>query len=377
MRTRFVIQFVIMKTTMQIKLLPSATQHALLLDTMHAFNAACTWIAEYAYRERCASKFVLQKELYQEVRQQFGLSAQLAIRAIAKTVEAYKRDKTQPIAFRPDGAVVYDERILSFQGLEFASLMTLHGRAVVPIQMGDYQRVQFSRAQGQADLVLVNGQFFLLATIDTPEEPPMEPTNFLGVDLGIVKLATDSDGNSYTGADVERVRVRCGTARQTYQATGTKSAKRRLKKMAGKESRFRRCVNHVISKTLVAKAKDTKAALVLEDLTHIRRRMTVRKSQRNRHTGWGFAQLRAFIAYKALLAGVPLVFVDPRNTSRTCHRCGFVEKKNRRSQAEFLCLRCGHAANADYNAAKNIATRGAVSRPDLIAPRMDQLAFSW
>ncbi len=366
-----------MKTTLQVKLLPSAEQHTLLLETMHAFNAACTWIAEYAYQKRCASKFVLQKALYQEIRQRFGLSAQLAIRAIAKVVEAYKRDKAQPIAFRPDGAVVYDERILSFKGLEFASVTVLSGRVVVPMQMGDYQRVQFSRAKGQADLVLVDGHFFLLITIDTPEEPPMEPTRFLGVDLGIVNLAVDSDGNSYTGSVVEVVRQRCATARQTYQSTGTKSAKRRLKKMAGHESRFRRCVNHVIAKTLVAKAKDTQAALVLEDLTGIRDRITVRKSQRNKQSSWSFAQLRTFVTYKALLAGIVVLFVDPRNTSRTCAKCGFVEKRNRRSQAEFLCLRCGHTANADINAAKNLATRGAVNRPDLIAPRHGQLVFAW
>ena len=366
-----------MKTTLQVKLLPSLAQHALLLETMHAFNAACTWIAAYAYAARCAAKFVLQKALYQEIRQRFGLSAQLAIRAIAKAVEAYKRDKAQQVAFRADGAVVYDERILSFQGLEFASLMALSGRVVVPMQMGVYQRVRFSRAHGQADLVLVHGQFFVLVTIDTPEEPPMQPTHFLGVDLGIVQLATDSDGHSYTGAEVERVRVRCGTARQTYQATGTKAAKRRLKKMSGKESRFRRGVNHRIANTLVAKAKDTKAALVLEELTHMRSRLTVRTSQRNRHNGWGFAQLRAFIAYKALLAGVPLMIVDPRNTSRTCSQCGFVDKRNRRSQAEFSCLRCGHQANADHNAARNLATRGAVSHPHLCAPVHGQLACSW
>jgi putative transposase len=202
-----------MKITLQVKLLPSAAQHAALLETMHAFNAACTWIAEYAYEQRCASKFQLQKALYYEVRQRFGLSAQLAIRAIAKTVEAYKRDKSTPVAFRPDGAVVYDERILAFKGLEAVSLTTLQGRAVVPMQMGDYQRVQFHRAQGQADLVLVKGQFFLLVTIDTPEEPPMTPERFLGVDLGIINLATDGDGHRYTGADVETVRHRMTEAR--------------------------------------------------------------------------------------------------------------------------------------------------------------------
>jgi len=344
---------------------------------MHTFNAACTWIAAYAYQERCASKFALQKALYYQVRQRFGLSAQLAIRAIAKTVEAYKRDKAQQVAFRPDGAVVYDERILAFHGLEEVSLMTLHGREVVPMQMGDYQRVQFHRAQGQADLVLVGGTFFLLVTLDTPEEPPMEPTRFLGVDLGIVNIATDSDGHSYTGTPVEVVRQRCSRARQTYQATGTRSAKRRLKKMARNESRFRRDVNHTISKQLVAHAKDTKAALSLEDLTGIRDRMTVRKGQRNRHHSWSFGQLRQFVTYKAQRSGVPVVCVDPRNTSRACSRCGFVDKRNRRFQAEFSCLRCGHTLHADLNAARNLATRGTVTCPHLVAPVRGQLAFSW
>lgn len=366
-----------MKTTLQVKLLPTPEQHTALLDTMHAFNAACTWIAAYAFEQRCASKFALQQALYYEVRQRFGLSAQLAIRAIAKTVEAYKRDKAQQVAFRPDGAVVYDERILAFHGLEEVSLTTLHGRELVPMQMGDYQRVQFHRAKGQADLVVVHGVFFLLVTLDTPEEPPMEPTRFLGVDLGIVTLATDSDDNSYTGLPVEVVRQRCGRARQTYQSTHTRSAKRRLKKMARHEARFRRDVNHCIAKQLVAHAKDTQAALSLEELTGIRDRMTVRKGQRNKQHSWSFNQLRQFVTYKAQRAGVPVVFVDPRNTSRTCSRCGFVEKRNRRSQAEFSCLRCGHTLHADLNAARNLATRAAVKRPDLVTPVRGQFAFAW
>ena len=366
-----------MKTTLQVKLLPSSEQHAALLETMHAFNAACTWIATYAFAQRCASKFQLQKTLYYEVRQRFHLSAQLSIRAIAKTVEAYKRDKSQQVAFRPDGAVVYDERIMAFHGLEAVSLTTLHGRELIPLQMGDYQRVQLHRAKGQADLVLVKGTFFLLVTLDTPEEPPMIPERFLGIDLGIITLATDSDGNRYSGDDVEVVRQRSMTHRETYQRTGTKSAKRRLKAMAGQQGRFQRWVNHGIAKSLVQLAKDTKAALVLEDLTHIRDRITVRKRQRAKQHNWGFGQLRAFLSYKAQRAGVPLVFVDPRNTSTTCSRCGHVERRNRRSQAEFSCIRCGFEGHADINAARNLAARGFVSAPHLVAPHLGQLAFVW
>ncbi len=92
-------------------------------------------------------------------------------------------------------------------------------------------------------------------------------------------------------------------------------------------------------------------------------RTRVRKAQRARHHSWSFFQLRGFLTYKAILAGVPVVLVDPRNTSRTCHKCGHCEKKNRKSQSEFVCRSCGHSVNADVNGARNIAARGVVNLP--------------
>lgn len=222
-----------------------------------------------------------------------------------------------------------------------------------------------------------DGLFFLCATIDVPEAPLVQPTRLLGVDLGIVNIAVDSDGHKYSGEPIERVRQRCTTHRRTYQATRTKSAKRRLKRLAGKQARFQRWVNHTVAKHLVAYAKDTKAALVLEELTGIRRRMTVRKAQRNKQHNWSFRQLRDFLSYKAQRAGVSLLFVDPWSTSSTCHHCGYSDKKNRRSQADFSCLRCGFACHADLNAARNLATRGAVTRPDLIAPCGTSYVVAW
>lgn len=138
-----------------------------------------------------------------------------------------------------------------------------------------------------------------------------------------------------------------------------------------------RWVNHGIAKRLVQLAKDTKAVLVLEDLTHIRRRMTVGKRQRAKQHNWSFGQLRDFLTYKAQRAGVPVVFVDPRNTSKTCSHCGYMASRNRYSQAEFSCIRCGFECHADFNAARNLTVRGEVTRPDLIAPRLGQLALAW
>lgn len=185
------------------------------------------------------------------------------------------------------------------------------------------------------------------------------------MDLGIVNLATDSDGVAYSGLQVEQARQRYQRRRSALQSVGTKNAKRRLKAIGGKQRRFQHNTNHMIAKQLVAKAKGTRRALALEDLTLIRTRTekTVRKSQRARHSNWSFRQLRMFINYKARMYGVPVVLVDPRHTSQACNRCGTVDKRNRLDQATFCCIGCGHTALADHNAACNIRDRANVSWP--------------
>ena len=366
-----------MKLTLQLKLVPTTEQHAALLETMQAFNAAASYAAQVGFHDHVFTQQSIHRRCYRELRDRFGLSAQMAVRAIGKAVEVFRRDKRQCPVFRADGAMTYDERLLGWKGPAHVSLLTLQGRQIVPMVYGEYQAGYLNRLKGQVDLVYRDGTFYLYATIDVPEDTPIQPTRFLDVDLGITNIATDSDGNSYTGDAIERVRQRSHTARQTYQSTHTKSAKRRLKKMAGTQARFQRWANHGLAKRLVQYAKDTQAALSLEDLTGIRDRMTVRVRQRAKQHNWSFRQLREFVVYKAQRLGVPVIFVDPRNTSRTCSRCGFVEKRNRRSQAEFSCLRCGYEAHADHNAARNLATRGVVSRPNLVASGVGQLAFAW
>src|SRR5208283_4961874 len=109
------------------------------------------------------------------------------------------------------------------------------------------------------------------------------------------------------------------------QSRQTPSAKRRLKKLSGKESRFARGVNHCISKQIVENAKRTECGVAIEDLTYIRERIRARRRQRAVLHSWAFAQLRAFLEYKAALAGVPLFTVDPRNSSRECSACGHAD----------------------------------------------------
>jgi IS605 OrfB family transposase len=122
-------------------------------------------------------------------------------------------------------------------------------------------------------------------------------------------------------------------------------------------------VNHCISKSIVALAKDTLSGIALENLTGIRERVTGYRELRASIGKWAFFEIASFIQYKAQVLGVPVYFVDPRNTSQQCSKCGFIDKDNRKTQSEFFCLQCGHKDNADVNAAKNIAQRAVVNQP--------------
>lgn len=349
-----------MLQTLIVKTNPTKEQHDILLKTLHRFNEACNDIAATAFEKRCANKIELQKVVYYPIRERYGLSSQMTVRAIAKVVEAYKRNKSIKPTFRLDGAMVYDQRILSWKSADQVSILTLEGRIIVPVVFGHYQTAKFDRVRGQVDLIYRGGVFYLGVIVDVTEADMIKPIGVLGIDLGIVNLATDSDGVIFSGKAIDNAQKRYDTIKAALQKCGTKSAKRHLKKIGKKESRFRRDVNHCISKELVAKAKDTASIISLEKLKGIRKRITVRRAQRRRQHSWGFYQLKEFILYKAIIAGVPVVEIDPAYTSQECPVCHHIARSNRPTRDSFVCGLCGHA---DHIAAMNIAARVAVNLP--------------
>lgn len=352
-----------MKQTLMVKLDTSKEQHQAILETMHRFNEACNYITDIAFNMGTANKIEIQKVVYYDVRDKFKLSAQLTIRAIAKVSEAYKRDKSIKPKFKPAGAIVYDQRILSFRKLEAISILTNSGRLIIPIRIGEYQKVRLDRIRGQADLIYRGKIFYLAVVIEVPEPSKADAAGYLGIDLGIVYLATDNEGETFSGKQIDQVRGKNEKLRANLQESGTKSAKRHLKKLSGRERRFHRDINHIISKKIVAKAKDTRQAIALENLKGIRKSVTVRRTQRSRFHSWAFFQLRSFIEYKATLTGIPVILVDPRGTSHICPECGHNEKRNRPDRDTFRCVQCGFSGNADHIAAINIASRAAVNQP--------------
>jgi putative transposase len=360
--------------TLKVKMSPDSEQVAALLEVFRQFNAACNWISEVAFAEKAFHQVPLHAACYHACREKFGLPAQLAVRAIGKVLESYRADKSMCHVFGPFSAVVYDERVFRLEGVTYAGMTTMNGRVRIRLDCGSYQRKHLAGKPkiGQVDLLHEDGQFTLSLSLSKPEPPVVATSGVLGIDLGIVNVATDSEGNTFSGEAVKACRRRYRTFRAGLQRCGKKGAKRRLCAVSRKQSWFVRHTNHNISKQLVQNALQAGKALAVENLTGIRDRATGYAAEmRWLLGGWAFSQLKQFLLYKAADVGLPVVEVDPRNTSRTCSRCGHCEQANRRSQAIFLCLKCGFQAHADVNAACNVEGKGLQARGEPVTRPID------
>jgi len=359
---------VTMKLIAQVKLLPTPEQAEVFKRTLELANAACNYLSNRAWEAKIFRQYDLHKLAYHDTRSEFpDLSSQVIVRCIAKVSDAYKLDCKTKRTFKPYGSIAYDSRILKWythRDPPEVSIWAVGGRIKhLLFAAGEHQMEMLDGLRGEADLILRNGEWYLHQVCEVETPAPNDPEGWLGVDLGIVNLATTSDGDAFSGAEIETKRQWYEKRRAILQSVGTKSAKRRLKQLAGRFARYQKHVNHCISKALVGTAQHTSRGVALEDLSGIRKRARVRRRQRARHSNWAFYQLRQFVTYKAQLAGVAVALVDPRYTSQLCPLCGHISKANRKSRDWFACSCCGFAGPADHVAAINIAARAEVDRP--------------
>ena len=354
-----------MQLTAKVKLKTTPEQADALKRTLRLANTCCDWLSNRAWKERTFGQFSLHKIAYHKARAAFpALNSSVIVRCEAKVAQAYQLDKRTRRKFKPLGAIEYDHNILTwYVDKREVSIWSVDGRLHLKFYAGQRQIDLLQGQIGQADLVLIGSDFYLFAPCAVEEALPQDVTDILGVDLGIVNLAADSDGETYSGEAMEENRRKFAHRRRNLQRKGTPSARRKLKKISGKQARYQKNENHLISKRIVTKAQATSRGIGLEDLTNIRERATTRRRQRARFANWSFADLRVKLEYKAQRAGVPVIHVDPRYTSQQCSSCGHVDKHNRPDQQTFKCVSCGHADHADTNAALNIRARAVVNRP--------------
>jgi IS605 OrfB family transposase len=355
--------------TIACKLAPTPEQRVELDATLTAFAGACNFIADVARREHTTNKVKLQHACYHDVRAQFGLSANLAIRAIARVCATLKVKSKAHSTFAPT-SIDYDQRIFSFREWDWTfSLTLLHARERFDTRLGERQKGRLKGSTPTSATLVKHrdGTFFLHVQTKGTAPMPSETEDVLGVDLGRTNIAHTSDDQHWSGHDLTAVRNRYSRLRAALQkkaSKGTRSTRRRcrelLVRLSGRESRFQRQTNHEISKDLIGNAVESGRAIALEDLTGIRERTNQqprKKTERRHSNSWAFYQLRSFVAYKAEDAGVVLYLVPPAYTSQMCHACLHMGERHGK---RFTCSNaaCGWRGDADLNGALNIRTLG-------------------
>jgi putative transposase len=350
--------------------------------TIQEWLDVCNAVSQVAFEQGCVSNNVRLHHLtYNDIRARFSLSSQMSCNAIRHVASKYATMRSQkvtpekPVEFRKFALTMQHRYDFSYQrrGL---SISTIEGRRKgVQFQRGKYADKYADWDLGGATLYIKRGSVYLAQTVKQPAPEPKEYGNVVGVDKGINVLAAATDGAKqrfFAGGAVKqrkrryektRASLQKKKAEKAAQGQSTRSVRRVLKRLSGREQRFMRNTNHVVSKNIVQFAVEQNAAIIAtEDLTGIRKGANKRgKALRKLVNGWAFYQLEAFLNYKAEAEGLTVVAIDPRNTSRTCSHCGYCDPSNRHKHV-FRCKSCGYQLHADLNAARTVRQRGIATR---------------
>jgi len=194
---------------------------------------------------------------------------------------------------------------------------------------------------------------YVYVSLTVTEQPQYKQEKSIGVDLNATGhcavIAVKETGKVYKlGKKAEHIHEKYKQIRKNLQKGGLYKA---MKKIKNREQRIVKDLNHKISRKIVNFAIEEKGGINLEKLQNIRQTTKSRKNFKYALNSWSFYQLAKFIEYKALLAGVPVSYIEPAYTSKCCSKCGQIGDRNGKI---FKCP-CGHVDNADVNAAFNIA----------------------
>jgi IS605 OrfB family transposase len=326
------------------------------------------------------SKTFLHKNSYESAKKLFNLNTALIQTARDKAVEIVKsfnekkkegkvkteRPKLKRISIR------FDKRCYSFAKTTnkltpywLTLSLNRKERVTLPVVFGERQRKFIEEAlQGKwqfctVEMVKKNGEWYAHFVLKKEIEL-IEPETVIGVDLGEWNITTTvavskqnskpMKGKFWSGARIREIRGKYAHLRRNLQR------KKRLdlvRKIGRKEERIVNQQLHIIANEIVAHAKQfEKPVIAMEKLDGIRENMNSSAKLNRRLHAWSFRKLQQYIEYKANLEGIPVVYVNPKNSSKSCHRCGHVARTKSR---EFRCSKCGLVYNRDLNAAINLA----------------------
>ena len=330
-----------------------------LIETMRQYSQSAQYALDIGWDNGTYFKREIHDMTYYPIREILDLPAQLVCSSRDKACESLKalrkaKKPTKP-QFKEILTTRYDARSFTFK-TDYVSLVTVKGRVKIHLDIPEYYWKYLDWDIRNADLIYdMKKRLFLHITFSRDIDiNNSDSSSFLGVDVGINHVAVTSNKQFFNARQIKCKRLKFKRIKAKLQSKGTRSSKRLLKKISGKEKRFMRYWNHMISKEIVNNCKA--GTIVLENIKGIR----ANKGRRFNFWlhRWSFYQLQQFIEYKAVLEGIEVVKVNPYLTSQKCSHCG---ELGSRSKGFFKCSHCGYSLNADLNASFNLAKHHSIS----------------
>ena len=367
--------------TCKVKLVILEDKKQDILETFRQYNYALNFAIEQAWKpeRKIINKFTLHKLTYYPLREKTSLPANFICAARNKACDAirgniikwHNHKKASKPVFKSFSAIQFDKRTLTIKNRN-CTFSTVNGRVKANYFLGNYQKQILDDPSYEfrtATMTYKNGNFFLNMTIVKPA-PIKKPETVMGIDLGVKNIAVTSTGKFFSSGLLNDSRRQFRDKRAKLQSKGTRSCKKVLQRISGRENRFSDWILHNISHQIINEAVSHKVeVIVFEKLTDIKENVKQwRKEERAKVNLWAFSKLQQFVQYKALEVGIDTIFVEAKYTSQRCSKCGHTESSNR-SGFSFKCKHCGYSINSDYNASKNIAFQVLLDKnPDWTEP---------
>jgi putative transposase len=350
--------------------------HATNNLVQHCANRTSEWAWRYPDEDCVTSKSDAEAALYDDLREETDeLHANLVQKAIKRAINnvdnAVDRLADGVHTSRPEYdtfSIVYDKRAATYHR-EKVSLATVNGRVECEYDLpanpdgtphGEYlldEDYSFSTStvhyERDADEFYLHAVMKQEIDVDSPEKA--EDSNVLGVDCNVDDhIAVTSTGRFIGNADyLNHQRHEFEKRRASLQRTGTRSAHLTVQRIGDRFARWSEDYLHRCSKAILEEARRQDCThIAFENLCRIRARI----SDGKKFQQWAFNALQKQVAYKAEEYGIVVDTVNPQYTSQQCSKCGCTLAENRDDQ-HFACQDCGYTANADYNAAKNVARK--------------------
>jgi len=326
-----------------------------LIATIKEFNSVCNFCLKKGMKTKTYNKLKLHHSTYKTIRRKSKLQSSLVQCARDQASEMLKREKLKRLPVKKEySAIRYNQRTFSFNlKTNQISLSSINGRKKIKLNIPNYFKKYSLNKIVLSTLSFKNKKLHLKLIIDIETPTKLKVKSVLGIDRGIINPIVTSNNKFYNSRKIRTIKGKYQYLKSHLQAKGTKSAKRHLKKISGREKRFITNINHILAKEVVNMNYE---AFAIETLT-IKKQKKLGKKFNKALGRWSYGQFQRFLEYKAENLGKTVVCIDPRYTSQCCSNCGEIRRANRKGKI-YICNKCGYSLNADLNASKNIAELG-------------------